>query len=294
MTTAFVLSGGGSLGAVQAGMLGALAEAGVRPDLIVGTSVGAINGAWIASRPGVAGAHALGELWRSVQRHDVFPIRPLTGLRGFLGRADHLVPADPLRRLVAANVDFGRVEDAPIRFVAVAADARTGDEVRITTGDTVDAILASAAIPAVLPPVTIAGRALVDGGVADLAPIAASAELGATTIWVLPTGFPCACPHPPHGALAMAVHAATLTMQHRLAADAATFAHRFDLRVVPPPCPLAVSPFDFRHTPELLDSALTVARRWLATGDRCADAIARLSPHHHDPTEEHALPIPAG
>ncbi|MFP5254208.1 MAG: patatin-like phospholipase family protein, partial [Actinomycetes bacterium] len=77
MTTAFVLAGGGSLGAVQVGTLAALAERGVGPELIVGTSVGALNGAWIASRPGEPGALALAELWRSVCRRDIFPIRPL-------------------------------------------------------------------------------------------------------------------------------------------------------------------------------------------------------------------------
>ena len=292
MTTAFVLSGGGSLGAVQVAMLAALAEAGVRPDLIVGTSVGALNGAWVASRPGETGADALAKLWRSVRRRDVFPIGPVTGLRGFLGRADHLVASHRLRRLVAANVEFGRLEDAPTPLVVVAADARTGDEVRITTGDTVDAVLASAAIPAVFPPVTIAGRTLLDGALADNTPIAAAADLGATTIWVLPTGFPCACPSPPRGAIAMAVHAATLALQHRLAADAATFADRVDLRIVPPPCPLAVSPFDFGHTPELIATAGAAARRWLASGDRCADGLARLTAHHHDTPD--ATPRAAG
>lgn len=281
MPTAFVLSGGGSLGAVQAGMLAALAEAGVRPDLIVGTSVGALNGAWIASRPGDTGADALADLWRSVRRRDVFPIGPVTGLRGFLGRADHLVASHRLRRLVAANVEFDRLEDAPTPLVVVAADARTGDEVRIAAGDTVDAVLASAAIPAVFPPVTIGGRPLLDGAVADNTPIGAAADLGATTIWVLPTGFPCGCPKPPRGAIAMAVHAATLTLQHRLAVDAAAFAGRVELRIVPPPCPLAVSPFDFGHTAELIAAARATAQRWLESGDRCADALVRLTAHRH-------------
>jgi NTE family protein len=94
MTTAFVLSGGGSLGSVQAGMLLALAERDIEADLLVGTSVGAINAAWVAGRRGLDGARQLAEVWRSVRRDDVFPARPLVGLLGFLGRTDHLVPAE--------------------------------------------------------------------------------------------------------------------------------------------------------------------------------------------------------
>ena len=89
MTTAFVLSGGGSLGSIQAGMLLALAEQNIEPDLLVGTSVGAVNAAWLAGHPGLAGAHKLSELWRSVRRSDIFPARPMLGLLGFAGRRDH-------------------------------------------------------------------------------------------------------------------------------------------------------------------------------------------------------------
>src|SRR5919197_5814101 len=92
-TTAFVLSGGASLGAIQVGILRALYERVIVPDLVVGTSAGALNGAFIASRPqSVATADALGEVWRGLRRGQVFPLNPLTGLLGFLGSRDHLVP----------------------------------------------------------------------------------------------------------------------------------------------------------------------------------------------------------
>src|SRR3954452_23777663 len=98
---AFVLSGGAGLGAIQVGMLRALYEHGVRPDVIVGTSAGALNGAFIASRPQtVETADALGAIWRELTRGEVFPVNPITGLLGFLGARDHLVPGSGLRRLV--------------------------------------------------------------------------------------------------------------------------------------------------------------------------------------------------
>ena len=97
MTTAFVLSGGGNLGAAQAGALSALAEAGIRPDVIVGTSVGAVNGAWIA---GAADMGGLLDVWRTLRRGQLFPAEPVGGLLGFAGRSDHLVSNRGIRRLL--------------------------------------------------------------------------------------------------------------------------------------------------------------------------------------------------
>src|ERR1700674_5420101 len=102
--TAFVLSGGGSLGAVQVGMLRALFENGIAPDLLVGTSVGAVDAAWIAGRPGVAGAHQLAEIWLSLRRQDVFPISPMTGFAGLLGRSNHFISNSSLRTVLAKHL----------------------------------------------------------------------------------------------------------------------------------------------------------------------------------------------
>src|SRR5437763_16903538 len=110
---AFVLSGGASLGAVQVGMLRALYERGIVPDLVVGTSVGAINGAFIASRPQTAEtANELAEIWRGVRRGQGFRLRPLSGLPGFLGSRDHLVPESGLRRLSAEHTSYVRLAQA--------------------------------------------------------------------------------------------------------------------------------------------------------------------------------------
>ncbi len=89
MTVAFVLSGGSSLGSIQVGMALALEERGIRPDMIVGSSVGALNGAWLASGKDTQG---LAELWLSLSTRKIFPVRQLDGLRGFLGRQAYLVP----------------------------------------------------------------------------------------------------------------------------------------------------------------------------------------------------------
>jgi NTE family protein len=200
---AFVLSGGASLGAVQAGMLRALYERGVAPGLIVGTSVGAINGAFIASRPPTPEtADELAEIWRSVRRGQVFPLRPLGGLLGFHGSRDHLVPQSGLRALVADHLEHQPLEQMPIPFHVVAVDVVTGEELLLSDGPTLAAVLASAAIPAVLPPVAWEDRGLMDGGVANNTPISHAIQLGAREIYVLPTGHACALEEAPGSALA--------------------------------------------------------------------------------------------
>ena len=131
MPIGFVLSGGASLGAIQVGMLHALYERGIAPDLIVATSVGAVNGAFIASRPPtVSTADALGDIWRKLHRDDVFPPNLVTGLLGFLGRRSSLLPSSGLRRLLERHIDFERVED--VRIVSRAP--RTGSPPRASAG----------------------------------------------------------------------------------------------------------------------------------------------------------------
>ena len=165
---AFVLSGGASLDAIQVGMLHALYERGIVPDLIVGTSAGAMNGAFIASRPQTAAtAAALADVWRDLRRGQVFPLNPLTGLLGSLGARDHLVPASGLRKLIAHNVQHVELEELPIPLHVVAVDVISGEELRLSHGPVVDAVRASAAIPGVVAPVRWKDRTLMDGGVAN-------------------------------------------------------------------------------------------------------------------------------
>jgi NTE family protein len=150
----FVLSGGASRGAAQAGMLQALHERKIRPDLVVGTSVGAINAASIASRPPTARtAHELQRIWRGLSRAQVFPANPLTATLGFLGLRNHSVSAGSLRRLVSRHVDIARLEDAEVALHVVATDVMTGGDVLLSTGSAVDAVLASASIPGIFPPI---------------------------------------------------------------------------------------------------------------------------------------------
>lgn len=283
MKTAFVFSGGGSLGAVQAGMILALTDAGIRPDLVVGASVGAINAAWVAGHPGPEGAERLASIWRTVRRSDVFPARPLVGLLGFAGKRSGLVSPDGLRRLIAKNLDFENLQDAKLPLHVVAADVTTGIETVLSSGNALDALAASAAIPGVFPPVTIDGMALVDGGVLNNAPISHAVQAGAERIYVLPTGYACALAGPPRGALGVALQALTLMVHQRLYFDVEHYQNLVELHVMPPLCPLSVSPVDFTHSSSLIDRSRESTRKWLAsTAADQADQAHVLLPHKHE------------
>jgi NTE family protein len=183
MTTAFVLSGGGSLGAVQVGMLQALGERGVAPDLLVGTSAGALNAVFVAAHGmSPTSLDLLAATWAALRRDDVFPLRAPQMMLALAGARDALCADTGLERLVRRHVGFAGLEDAPIPVHLVTTDLLSGEEVLLSEGDAVSAVLASSAIPAVLPPVRRDGRTLVDGGLADNAPSRRRSR------WAAPTG----------------------------------------------------------------------------------------------------------
>jgi NTE family protein len=264
MSTAFVLSGGASHGAIQAGMLEALYERGIKPDLIVGTSVGALNGAFIATRPPtVETAHELGLIWRGLRRSTVFPINPLTGALGLLGLRSNLVADSGLRRLIAAELPVEHLEESAIPLHVVATDVLRGRDVRLSRGPILDAVLASAAIPGVLPPVRWQGRELTDGGVTNNVPVADAAALGARRIYVLAAGSACELETPPKGAVAMVLYGIGLLMEHRLSNDMAGLSPDLDVSLIRPPCPMTIQPTDFSHADELIEWGRESARRYL-------------------------------
>lgn len=287
-TTAFVLSGGGSLGAVQVGMLQELAARGVAPDLLIGTSVGALNAAYVAGHGASPEAiDGLAAVWRGLRRRDVFPLNPARTAAALSLRASSLCSNESLRRLVLGHLTYARLEDAPIPVHLVATDVRSGQEVLLSEGDAADAILASAAIPAVFPPVVVGGRALVDGGISDNAAISQAIRLGADRVYVLPTGYACELDHPPTTALGIALQAMSLLVEQRLVRDVAHYAGRVDLRVLPPLCPVSVAPMDFRHAESLTTRARVAARRWIDGG-----GFTRAHPERFLAMHEHARDEP--
>jgi len=289
MTTAFVLSGGGSLGAVQVGMLQALTERNHIPDLLVGTSAGAVNASYLAGHgTGRAALEALAGIWARLKRSDVFPVSPRRHLLAVAGVRESMFSSDGLRQLIARYLPYRDLEDAAISVHLVATNMLSGEEVLLSSGDAISAVLASTAIPGLLPAVRRAGLTLVDGALANNAAISQAVALGADRIFVLPGGVTCALTRPPTSPYAAALQALSFLTQQRLIRDVAMYADRAELHVIPPLCPLAVSSADFSHAAELIDRARAATSRWL---DNRSDELPHqerfLSLHEHpDPAKD--------
>ena len=187
MTTAFVLGGGGLLGAHEVGMLRALAEANIKPDLVVGTSIGAVNGAFVAADPH-RGAERLSDLWQGESLQVIFS-ETLFGRTVRLVRSGtHLHAIEPLRRLLADKLPIEDFKDLKLPFHCVAASIEDATARWFESGPLVPAVMASCAVPGLLPPVEIGGRHYFDGGLVDSIPVGRAVALGATTVYVLQVG----------------------------------------------------------------------------------------------------------
>jgi NTE family protein len=278
--TAFVFAGGGSLGAVQVGMLRVLLAAGVRPDFVVGASVGAINASYFAGAPDLDCVTRLEAIWRGLKRSDIFPFSLATAL-GLIRHPDYLVDPGGLRALVEKNLPFTRLEDAQIPLSIMATNLQ-GEAVHLAKGPVLEAILASTAIPAVFPTVEIDGEPLMDGSFAANTPMRLAAQLGAERIIVLPTGYACALNEPPAGAVGKALHAITLMIAWQLRYELETVPADIDVHLVPTLCPLAVSPFDFSASQVLIERAVRSTTRWIDGGGLARrSGPEELAPHHH-------------
>lgn len=249
-------------------MLQALYERDIVPDLLVATSVGALNAAFVASRPQTAAtARELGRIWRNLEREDIFPISMSALIGGFCGRRNHLVPDRGLRHLVRRHVEFQELADSLIPLHLVAFDLIEGCEALLSEGPAVDAIVAAASIPGVFPPVEIAGRYLIDGGVVNNTPISHAVDLGAERIFVLPARDLGSTPaRPPETALDTAIYGLGLLIDGRLQSDIARYSGDVELVVLPTANSAGVQPTSFEHSDRLITQALLAARAALARG----------------------------
>ena len=281
MTTAFVLTGGGSLGVVQVGMLAALCDRGIEPDLLVGTSVGALNAAYVAG-PGLPAdrIESLAGLWRSLRRRDVFAAHPRRWLAATVGAAPSVFADTELRAVVEDHLGFGLLEEARVPVHVIATDLVTGQGTALTEGPAVDAVLASAAVPGLLPPVRLRGRTLVDGGVGEVNALAHAEAWGADEIYLLPAGYPCAG-RPPSTALGTVLTSLSLLLHRQLIAQVRDHRGPARLHVVPSLCPLSVSPADFTHAPELLRRSRVATDAWLDRGLDVSTGARALDLHEH-------------
>ena len=267
MTIAFVLAAGGSLAAVQVGMMQALSERDIHPDLVVGTSAGALNAAYVAGHgTGADALQNLAELWQSLRRRTVFPLSPVRGVLAALGAQDSLCSSTPLARLLVQHLPYRRLERARTPVHVVTTDVLTGRAVLLSEGIAVSALLASCAIPGIYPSVRRDGHLLCDGALADDSAVAQAAALGADRIYILTAGTSCALDRPPGHPASAALHAITLLLRQHAVVETKALSGSVDVRVIPGLCPLNVSAADFSHARELVDRAHLASTEWLEAG----------------------------
>lgn len=268
--TAFVLGGGGNLGAIQVGMLKAVIERGVVPDVVIGCSVGALNAAAVAADPTPMGMERLTDIWLSIREDVICPAGRLSGIRLLTHRGHSLQPNDGLRRLLETWLPHQTFEEFPRPFQVVATSLTTGHDRWFSQGPVIPPILASAALPAIFPPVEIDGELLIDGAVVDNVPISRALTLGATRIVVFHVGN-FERPRPvPRKPLDVLVQSFSIARNHRFLREVAEPPDGIDLLVLPGCDPGKLRYDDFRHSRRLVNLGYATTAHWL---DRTEGAL---------------------
>ncbi len=231
---AFVLGGGGGpFGAHEVGMLRALIERGIVPDLVLGTSVGAINGVAVAADPSVEGIERLSGMWSGMDRGGVFGGSVLGRLTTLARSRTHLHGNESLRALLSDALPVSLIEDLALPFQCVAASIERACEHWFAEGPVVDAVLASASVPGILPPVEIGGEHFVDGGIVNSIPVSRAVELGAQRIYVLHVGRLERPLEPPRWPWEVGLVAFEIARRHRFVGDMAALSGHLDVHVLP-------------------------------------------------------------
>ena len=169
-------------------MLRALLETGVRPDVVLGTSVGALNGAMLAMDPTPGVVERLVGLWRSAGESELYADRPVRQVRRALRTGTHLYSSRPLRERLESELDDVAFDDLAVPFQCCAASSERAGEHWFSSGRVVDAVLASAAVPGLFPPHRVGAEHFLDGGIVNSIPVGRAVELGATLVFVLQVG----------------------------------------------------------------------------------------------------------
>jgi NTE family protein len=273
---AFVLGGGGLLGAHEVGMLRALLEAGVLPDMVIGTSVGAVNGAMVAADPTATAADRLGELWVELAGTGVFTGSLLRRISTLARTGTSLHSDEPLRGLLERHLPVRTFAELVVPFQCVAASVERAAEHWFTDGSLSDAVLASCAVPGLLPPVEVDGETFLDGGLVHSIPVGRAVGLGARTVYVLQVGRiekPLTAPSRPWEVAQVAFEVAR---RHRFAADMATLpagvtAHVLPTGAEPGGIRSQLRYRDHAGTAERIDVAYAATARYLAGAGAPAD-----------------------
>lgn len=269
-----VLSGGGAMGALQVGVLRELFRSGFRPGRIVGTSVGALNGAFLAFHPDEAGLERLAEIWRGLEHERFLRFNPVRLAYRLVSRQPNLFDSAFLHRLVqeyAVEDDFAA---AKIPLYVVATNLNTGRKQVLSEGRVSDAVLASTAVPGVFSPVRVDGDAFIDGGVVANLDLETAVDLGAREILAIDLSH-CFAISEPSNVIGVITRTVDIVMRERVQRDMLALGRRARITLVQPQIDRGPGVGDFRFVTQLLDQGESFARR---LAHQVLDARGRLRP----------------
>ncbi len=230
----FRIGGWRHVGAAEVGMLRALLERGLIPDLIVGSSVGALNGALLASRPTLDGVETMTEMWEGLSKRGVFGNSIVNQLTTLARHGTYLHSNEQLRQLLEDGIGATvRFDQLGVRFECIASCIERAAPQWFSSGSVVDAVLASSAVPGLLPAVEIDGEHFLDGGLIRSVPIGRAVDLGATRIFVLHVGRLERALEPPTRPWQVATVAFEIARRHHFEEEMAALTPDVEMHVLP-------------------------------------------------------------
>jgi NTE family protein len=270
MTTAFVLGGGGVLGAAEVGMLRALFEIEIAPDLVLGTSVGALNGALVARDPTLTVIERLTDLWQDASTARAISDRPFRTVRRAVSTGTHLYSSSFMQQRLVAEFGETTFAELPVRFQVCAASIERAAEHWFSSGRLVDAIMASAAVPGLLPPAEVDGEHFLDGGIVNSIPLGRAISLGADRVFVLQVGRFDRPLRPPHRPWEVARVSFEIARRHRFARELAEVPDDVEVHVLPARGTSArddslLAHRDFSRVRTRIDASYAASREYLSS-----------------------------
>jgi NTE family protein len=259
----FVLSGGANLGSIHVGMLKALLESGVKPDIVVGTSIGAVNAAYLASDPSVETVDELCDLWRDVRARDIFPLSPLRNARA-LFRQGGFFSSHRWRNFITERLPYRNFDETAVPLKITATGFENGQSVVLDKGSAIEAVLASTALPGIFPPHEIDGQCYLDGAISDQLPLQVALEAGADTIYVMAVSVP-SPPLDRRSPFSILRHSLTILLFPRVRLDALDLpGEQETVRIIQvPSIQTQVSLWDMSRHSELIDAAYETTKEFL-------------------------------
>lgn len=264
LKTAFVFSGGGSLGAIETGALKAIVEHGIHADLIIGTSVGSLIGAMFAYNPTSECVQIMEEIWGEIKTRDVFPISLFTSVVNLATSSQYALSTKKLRILISEEIPYTKIEETKLPLYIIGSDIITGEEVVFNKGLVLEALMSSVGVPGIFPPQHMNKRMIVDGGMLNNSAISTAVKLGAERIIVFPIGVP-PTDIKPKNIMEIIIRSIVFHANRQLATDIQLYKDKVELIIIPPPVQIDVGPHDFSKSKLLIKQAYTRANEWLKT-----------------------------